>query len=57
MRFNQKTTILFIRWRRCLIFNNNNKELNQPKECIELYNLYMNEIIKEKKNMEKYGKK
>ena len=44
-----KKTIFFIRWRKCLILNNENKETNQPKECKQLYNLYVNQVIREKK--------
>ena len=39
--------IEFIKWRRCLILNNNNKEENQPEECLKIYKSYIKEIKKE----------
>tara|TARA_S200000501_G_C20308466_1_gene519027 strand:- start:53 stop:232 length:180 start_codon:yes stop_codon:yes gene_type:complete len=49
-----KKDLLFIKWRRCLLFYNNNKENNQPLKCECIYDLYMTEV---KKELDKLNKK
>ena len=35
-----ETTIAFIKWRQCLMLNNDNKVENSPKKCKELHKIY-----------------
>ena len=54
-----ESTLAFIKWRRCLILYNNNKEENQPNQCKKLYIIYDNLIenkIKKIGEKEKYIK-
>ena len=46
-----KETILYIKWRKCLLFKNgiNNKFLDKSKECDKINNLYLNQIKKNNK--------
>ena len=46
LKISSKKDLFFVRWRRCLLFYNDNKEDGQPLKCKYIYNLYMKEVKK-----------
>jgi hypothetical protein len=41
-----RDTIAYVKWKKCLYFENNNIKSNQPKKCIILYKKYIEYLNK-----------